>query len=71
VLQRVLLKGVEDTGKKKKRTVKVEIIHPSYIRLRLAANETNTLVLTAITRLRLITALNVRHRMYGRGLAYP
>jgi hypothetical protein len=44
----------------KVRTVKVEVIHPSYIRLRLPTDETHALVLTTITRLRFISAFDVR-----------
>ena len=42
---------------KERRTIEIEVIHSSYIRLGLPADETNTLVFAAITRLRFVAAV--------------
>jgi hypothetical protein len=57
VLQQALVKGIPGL-EGKRRTIQIEIIHSSYIGLRLPSNETNTLFFATVARLCLITVVS-------------
>jgi hypothetical protein len=54
--KRIVSKCVQD-WKEQWRTVKIEIIHSSYIRLRLPSDKTDTLFLATVTWLRVMTVV--------------